>query len=210
MGFTNRKETMKPIRKDEQLYLKEYINKKFDRHRSHLESERQIDVDQAVEKNLSKFRKTLNLTDMIKTVTKLSSDYDDFVDNYESRKLDKRKRLIEAGEKLQKKLRKWQSVRRWEKYPDFVGRVVGDDTPVDLADIDKFLTTVCEEETVKAYDRSKKGLAIRKLDAQREEAENALYSGGSMAAVRQYINSIFNQAGIDDNVAKNLLMLSQK
>ena len=26
----------------------------------------------------------------------------------------------------------------------------------DLADIDKFLTTVCEEETVKAYDRSKK------------------------------------------------------
>ena len=210
MGFTNRKETMKPIRKDEQLYLKEYINRKFDRHRSHLESERQVDVDQAVEKNLSKFRKTLNLNDMIKTVTKLSSEYNDFVDNYESRKLLKRKLLIEAGEKLQKKLRKWQSVRRWEKHPDFVGRLTNDDSPVDVADIDKYLTIVCEEETVKAYDRSKKGLAIRKLDAQREEAENALYSGGSMAAVRQYINSVFNQAGIADNVAKNLLMLSQK
>ena len=160
MGFTNRKEIMKPIRKDEQLYLKEYINKKFDRHRSHLESERQVDVDQAVEKNLSKFRKTLNLNDMIKTVTKLSSDYVDFVDNYESRKLDKRKRLIEAGEKLEKKLRKWQSVRRWDKYPDFVGKVTGDDSPVDLADIDKYLTSVCEEETVKAYDRSKKGLSL--------------------------------------------------
>ena len=48
------------------------------------------------------------------------------------------------------------------------------------------------------------------LDRQREEAENALYSGGSMAAVRQYINSVFTQAGIADNVAKNLLMLSQK
>ena len=210
MGFTNRKETMKPIRKDEQLYLKEYINRKFDRHRSHLESERQVDVDQAVEKNLSKFRKTLNLNDMIKTVTKLSSEYNDFVDNYESRKLLKRKLLIEAGEKLKKKLSKWQSIRRWEKHPDFVGRLSGDDTPVDIDDINKFLTIVCEEETVKAYDRSKKGLAIRKLDAQREEAENALYSGGSMAAVRQYINSVFNQAGIADNVAKNLLMLSQK
>lgn len=201
---------MKPIRKDEQIYLKEYINRKFDNHRSHLESERQVDVDQAVERNLSKFRKTLNLNDMIKTVTKLSSEYNDFVDNYESRKLLKRKLLIEAGEKLQKKLRKWQSVRRWEKTPDFVGRLTSDDTPVDIADIDKFLTTVCEEETIKAYDRSKKGLAIRRLDAQREEAENALYSGGSMAAVRQYINSVFNQAGIADNVAKNLLMLSQK
>lgn len=200
---------MKPIRKDEQIYLKEYINRKFDNHRSHLESERQVDVDQAVERNLSKFRKTLNLNDMIRTITKLSSDYVDFVDNYESRKLDKRKRLIQAGEKLEKKLRKWQSVRRWEKTPDFVDSRA-DHSPVDIADIDKFLTIVCEEETVKAYDRSKKGLAIRKLDAQREEAENALYSGGSMAAVRQYINSVFNQAGIADNVAKNLLLLSQK
>ena len=200
---------MKPIRKDEQVYLKEYINRKFDNHRSHLESERQVDVDQAVEKNLSKFRKTLNLNDMIRTVTKLSSEYVDFVDNYESRKLEKRKRLVEAGEKLQKKLKRWQSVRRWEKTPDFVDSRA-DHTPVDMADIDKFLTIVCEEETVKAYDRSKKGQAIRKLDAQREEAENALYSGGSMAAVRQYINSVFTQAGIADNVAKNLLMLSQK
>ena len=200
---------MKPIRKDEQIYLKEYINKKFDNHRSHLESERQVDVDQAVEKNLSKFRKTLNLNDMMRTITKLSSDYVDFVDNYETRKLDKRKRLIQAGEKLEKKLRKWQSVRRWEKTPDFIDRRA-DHSPIDIADIDKFLTIVCEEETVKAYDRSKKGLDIRRLDAQREEAENALYSGGSMAAVRQYINSVFTQAGIADNVAKNLLLLSQK
>ena len=200
---------MKPIRKDEQIYLKEYINRKFDAHRSHLESERQIDVDTAVENNLSKFRNKLKLNDMIRTVTKLASDYSDFVDNYESRKLDKRKRLVEAGEKLQKKLSKWQSVRRWDKTPDFV-HSRSDESPVDIDDIDKYLTSVCEEETVKAYDRSKKGLAIRKLDAQREEAENALYSGGSMAAVRQYINSVFTQAGIADNVAKNLLMLSQK
>lgn len=200
---------MKPIRKDEQIYLKEYINRKFDAHRSHLESERQIDVDTAVENNLSKFRNKLKLNDMIRTVTKLASDYSDFVDNYESRKIDKRRALLEAGEKLQKKLSKWKSVRRWEKDPDFVGRLSSDD-PVDPADIDKYIMKVCEEETIKAYDRSKKGLAIRRLDAQREEAENALYSGGSMQAVRQYINSVFNQAGIADNVAKNLLLLSQK
>ena len=200
---------MKPIRKDEQIYLKEYINRKFDAHRSHLESERQIDVDTAVENNLSKFRNKLKLNDMIRTVTKLASDYTDFVDNYESRKIDKRRALLQAGEKLEKRLSKWKSVRRWEKEPSFVGRLSSEE-PVDPADIDKYIATVCEEETVKAYDRSKKGEAIRRLDAQREEAENALYSGGSMAAVRQYISSVFTQAGIADNVAKNLLMLSQK
>ena len=46
-----------------------------------------------------------------------------------------------------------------KKDPDFVGRLSSDD-PVDPADIDKHIATVCEEETVKAYDRSKKGLAI--------------------------------------------------
>ena len=200
---------MKPIRKDEQLYLKDYINRKFDNHRSHLESERQIDVDNAVEKNLSKFRNKLNLNDMIRSITKLASDYTDFVDNYETRKANKKKALFEAGRKLENKLTKWKSVRRWEKSPNFVGGYSSDD-PIDPADIDKYIATVCEEETVKAYDRSKKGEAIRKLDAQREEAENALYSGGSMSAVRQYISSVFGQAGIADNVAKNLLLLSQK
>ena len=86
--------------------------------------------------------------------------------------------------------------------------MTGDDAPIDVADIDKYIiTSVCEEETIKAYDRSKKGLAIRRLDAQREEAENALYSGGSMQAVRQYINSVFNQAGIADNVAKKFVIV---
>ena len=48
------------------------------------------------------------------------------------------------------------------------------------------------------------------LDSQREESENALYSGGSIQAVRQYISGIFQRAGIQDSVAKNLLMLSEK
>ena len=61
------------------------------------------------------------------SVKKLASDYSDFVDNYESRKIDKRRSLLEAGEKLQKKLSKWKSVRRWEKDPNFVGRLSSDD-----------------------------------------------------------------------------------
>jgi disulfide oxidoreductase YuzD len=69
---------MKPIRKDEQEYLRTYIGRKFDNRRSALESERQVDVDQEVDKNLSKFRKMLNIEKLIKDVQKASDEYERF------------------------------------------------------------------------------------------------------------------------------------
>ena len=42
---------MKPIRKDEQEYLKNYIQKKFNSRRSILETERQFEIDKSVEQN---------------------------------------------------------------------------------------------------------------------------------------------------------------
>ena len=201
---------MKPIRKDEQEYLKGYIERKFDNRRSALESERQVDVDREVDKNLVKFRKALNIESLIKDVQKASDEFDDFVNNYERRKNDKRDALEKLGNTLQKKLRKWQSIRRWEKQPDFINWNDGKKgNPVNMDEAIKYIAQVCEEETIKAYDRSKKGVAIRSLDAQKEEAENALYSGGSMEAVRQYIHEIFNTAGIQDKVAKKLLVIQK-
>ena len=203
---------MKPIRKDEQEYLKEYIERKFDNRRSALESERQISVDQEVDKNLVKFRKALNIESLIKDVQRADDDFQDFVNNYERRKETKKDALEKLGNVLQKKMRKWQSIRRWAKTPDFMTYTSTEKnaSPVDMDEALKYIATVCEEETIKAYDKSKKGLAIRSLDAQKEEAENALYSGGSMEAVRHYIHEIFNSAGIQDRVAKKLLAISAK
>ena len=202
---------MKPIRKDEQEYLKGYIERKFDNRRSALESERQIDVDQQVDKNLVKFIKALNIESLIKDVQKASDDFNDFTNNYERRKEDKKNALEKIGNALQKKLRKWQSIRRWQKTPSFITwNADKKGNPVDMDEAIKYIAQVCEEETIKAYDKSKKGLAIRSLDAQKEEAENALYSGGSMEAVRYYIHEIFNTAGIQDRVAKKLLAISAK
>ena len=200
---------MKPIRKDEQEYLKGYIERKFDNRRSALESERQVDVDREVDKNLIKFRKALNIESLIKDVQKANDDFEDFVNNYERRKQTKRDALEKLGWTLEKKLSKWQSIRRWNKEPDFVSSAEKG-SPVDMDEAIKYIAKVCEEETIKAYDRSKKGMAIRSLDAQKEEAENALYSGGSMEAVRHYIHEIFNSAGIQDRVAKKLLAISAK
>ena len=202
---------MKPIRKDEIEYLSNYIDKKFKSRRSALESEREFEVDRTTDKNLPAFKSKLNVEKLLKTVVQLEKEYTDYRDNYDRKLTEIRNKALVAAEKLEKKLNNWKSIRNWKEQADIVNDKFDNKvSPVKLVDINCYIEERCKDETRKAYDASKKGAAIRLLDAQREESENALYSGGSIQAVRQYISGIFQRAGIQDSVAKNLLMLSEK
>ena len=202
---------MKPIRKDEIEYLSNYIDKKFKSRRSALESEREFEVDRTTDKNLPAFKSKLNVEKLLKTVVQLEKEYTDYRDNYDRKLTEIRNKALVAAEKLEKKLNNWKSIRNWKEQADIVNDKFDNKvSPVKLVDINCYIEERCKDETRKAYDASKKGAAIRLLDAQREESENALYSGGSIQAVRQYISGIFQKAGIQDSVAKNLLMLSEK
>ena len=202
---------MKPIRKDEIEYLSNYIDRKFKSRRSTLESEREVEVDKTTDKNLSAFKSKLNIEKLLKTVVQLEKEYTDYRDNYDRKLTEIRDKCRIAGEKLEKKLNNWNQIRNWKENADIVNDKFDNKvSPVKLDQVDSYIEARCKDETRKAYDASKKGAAIRLLDAQREESENALYSGGSIQAVRQYISNVFNKAGIPDSVAKNLLMLSEK
>ena len=202
---------MKPIRKDEIEYLSNYIDKKFKSRRSALESEREVEVDKTTDKNLPAFKSKLNIEKLLKNVVQLEKEYTDYRDNYDRKLTEIRDKCRIAGEKLEKKLNNWNQIRNWKENADIVNDKFDNKvSPVKLDQVDSYIEARCKDETRKAYDQSKKGAAIRLLDAQREESENALYSGGSIQAVRQYISNVFNKAGIPDSVAKNLLMLSEK
>ena len=202
---------MKPIRKDEIEYLSNYIDRKFKSRRSALESEREVEVDRTTDKNLPAFKSKLNVEKLLKTVVQLEKEYIDYRDNYDRKLTEIRDKCRVAGEKLEKKLNNWNQVRNWKNEANIVNDKFDNKvSPVKLNEVHSYIEDRCKDETRKAYDQSKKGAAIRLLDAQREESENALYSGGSIQAVRQYISNVFNKAGIPDSVAKNLLMLSDK
>ena len=202
---------MKPIRKDEIEYLSNYIDRKFKSRRSALESEREVEVDRTTDKNLPAFKSKLNIEKLLKTVVQLEKEYTDYRDNYDRKLTEIRDKCRIAGEKLEKKLNNWNQIRNWKNEASIVNDKFDNKvSPVKLHEVDSYIEARCKDETRKAYDQSKKGAAIRLLDAQREESENALYSGGSIQAVRQYISNVFNKAGISDSVAKNLLMLSEK
>lgn len=196
---------MKPIRKDEQEYLRHYIGDKFRDKRSALESDREIEVEEQAKKNYKKFVNTLKISQMQKEIAKLEKDYEDF--KLQKEKIETRKymKLKDAIKKLEEHFRKWKNIRRWEHTPDFVNY----SGQFQTEKVDSFVNDVLLEETRKAYDSSSKGRAIKELDAQRESCENALYSGSSLGSVRQYIHSVLTKAKIQDAMPNQLMIESK-
>jgi len=196
---------MKPIRKDEQEYLKDYIKDKFRDKRSALESEREIDVEKQSVKNYKKFVSSLKIDDLMKKAEKLRKDYQNFKVQKERIEEEKRSLYSNAVKKIEEHLDKWKNIRRWENHPSFDSYT--NDGALDS--VDRYINKVLQEETRKAYDNSSKGRAIKELDAQRESCENALYSGSSLASVRSYIHGVLTKAQISDSIPNQLMIESK-
>ena len=197
---------MKPIRKDEQEYLRVYIQDKFRSKRSALESDRELQVEEQSKKNYKKFVSTLKISSMIKKAEKLQKDYDNFVtskEKVESEKLQKLKRHIQL---IEDHMRKWKNIRRWDSSPNFMSY---DGSKPKLYNIESYINEVLQQETRNAYDNSSKGKAIKELDAQRESCENALYSGSSLGSVRGYIHNVLTKAQISDSMPNQLMIESK-
>ena len=197
---------MKPIRKDEQEYLYNYIRDKFREKRSALESDREIEVEEQAKKNYKKFVSTLKISSIQKEIAKLEKDYEDF--KLQKEKIETRKymKLKDAINKLETHFNKWKNIRRWNHTPDFTSYSGNE---IRTESIDKFVNEVLLEETRRAYDNSSKGRAMKELDAQRESCENALYSGSSLGSVRQYIHSVLTKAKIQDAMPNQLMIESK-
>jgi transcriptional regulator of heat shock response len=194
---------MKPIRKDEQEYLRNYIADKFRDKRSALESEREIDVEKQAQKNYKKFVSTLKIDSLRKQAEKLEKDYQNFKTQKEAIETAKFMKLREAVKKLEDHMTKWKNIRRWEDSPSFTSY---SGTEIKLHNVESYITKVLQEETRKAYDNSSKGRAIKELDAQRESCENALYSGSSLGSVRGYIHNVLTKAKIQDEMPSQLMI----
>lgn len=197
---------MKPIRKDEQEYLRVYIQDKFRSKRSALESDRELQVEAQSKKNYKKFVSTLKISSMIKQAEKLQKDYDSFVTSKEKVESEKLQKLKTHVQLIEDHMRKWKNIRRWDSSPNFMSY---DGSKPKLYNIESYINEVLQQETRNAYDNSSKGKAIKELDAQRESCENALYSGSSLGSVRSYIHNVLTKAQISDSMPNQLMIESK-
>ena len=202
---------MIPIRKNELEYLEKYVKDKFIERRKKIESEIHLETNKAIDKNFKSFLAKLDIDkdlNAIEVAKDKLEKFQDSKDNYESKL---RGAVATAAEKVQKNLKKWQSIRRWDEDNDSSGKLhnKSDDWFQNVNNLKYYLREKCADETTKLIERSDKFKEKKILDVMEEEAKNILYSGQSIQDVWKYLGSTFKRANIEVQAPKAMLQLNK-
>ena len=202
---------MIPIRKNELEYLEKYVKDKFIDRRKKIESEIHLETNKAIDKNFKNFLAKLDIDKDLNAI-EIAKDklekFQDSKDNYESKL---RGAVATAAEKVQKNLKKWQSIRRWDQDNDSSVKLdnKSDDWFQNVNNLKYYLREKCADETTKLIERSDKFKEKKILDVMEEEAKNILYSGQSIQDVWKYLGSTFKRANIEVQAPKAMLQLDK-
>jgi len=211
IGTLTKKGNMIPIRKNELEYLEKYVKDKFIERRKKIESEIHLETNKAIDKNFKSFLAKLDIDkdlNAIEVAKDKLEKFQDSKDNYESKL---RGAVATAAEKVQKNLKKWQSIRRWDQDNDSSVKLdnKSDDWFQNVNNLKYYLREKCADETTKLIERSDKFKEKKILDVMEEEAKNILYSGQSIQDVWKYLGSTFKRANIEVQAPKAMLQLNK-
>lgn len=211
IGTLTKKGNMIPIRKNELEYLEKYVKDKFIDRRKKIESEIHLETNKAIDKNFKSFLAKLDIDKDLNAI-EIAKDklekFQDSKDNYEDKL---RSAVTTAAEKVQKNLKKWQSIRRWDQDNDSSVKLdnKSDDWFQNVNNLKYYLREKCADETTKLIERSDKFKEKKILDVMEEEAKNILYSGQSIQDVWKYLGSTFKRANIEVQAPKAMLQLNK-
>lgn len=197
---------MKPIRKDELMYLDQLIKDKFRDRRQDMQSAIESDTQKQTDKNLKSFINKLGIKAEIKAFKVAEEKLDKFVANKENYQMKLSATKEKARRKLQEKLESWTSVRRWKN---------SNENPYEfdiknVEDIDNELHTVCKQETRKAIEKLPKYKVMKDLELLEEQARNVLYSGRDIMQVWKHLGMTFKTSGVPVAAPKEFLQLESK
>ena len=197
---------MKPIRKDELMYLDQLIKDKFRDRRQDMQSAIESDTQKQTDKNLKSFINKLGIKAEIKAFKVAEEKLDKFVANKENYQMKLSATKEKARRKLQEKLESWTSIRRWMNHHD---------NPYEfdiknVEDIDNELHTVCKQETRKAIEKLPKYKVMKDLELLEEQARNVLYSGRDIMQVWKHLGMTFKTSGVPVAAPKEFLQLESK
>jgi hypothetical protein len=211
IGTLTKKGNMIPIRKNELEYLEKYVKDKFIDRRKKIESEIHLETNKAIDKNFKSFLVKLDIDKDLSAIENAKDKlekFQDSKDNYESKL---RGAVANAAQKVEKSLKKWQSIRRWDEDNDSSGKLhnKSDDWFQNVNNVKYYLREKCADETTKLIERSDKYKEKKILNVMEEEAKNILYSGQSIQDVWKYLGSTFKRANIEVQAPKAMLQLDK-
>ena len=183
----------KQISKDNREYWKRKLDSKFSEKKEAIESIHQNVINERADKNYPIFKKRLGVQKELVELLKLQGDFNHFSNNYQNVLEQKREKLYKCVQKLNKKLKGWQSGRStWNNssVPDWSDK----EKQYSLTNAyDEFLEDLCRQETRKAFYNSK------------EKAEDLLHSDMIGADVLKQISLIAKQTNINMTIPQTTL-----
>jgi len=211
IGTLTKKGNMIPIRKNELEYLEKYVKDKFIERRKKIESEIHLETNKAIDKNFKSFLAKLDIDkdlNAIEVAKDKLEKFQDSKDNYESKL---RSAVAIAAQRVEKNLKKWNSIRRWDQDNDSSVNInnKSDDWFQNVNNVKYYLREKCADETTKLIERSDKFKEKKISDVMEEEAKNILYSGQSIQDVWKYLGSTFKRANIEVQAPKAMLQLNK-
>ena len=202
---------MIPIRKNELEYLEKYVKDKFIERRKKIESEIHLETNKAIDKNFKSFLAKLDIDKDLNAIEVAKDKLDKFQDSKDNYENKLRAAVTIAAQKVEKSLKKWQSIRRWDEDNDSSVKInnKSDDWFQNVNNVKYYLREKCADETTKLIERSDKFKEKKILDVMEEEAKNILYSGQSIQDVWKYLGSTFKRANIEVQAPKAMLQLNK-
>ena len=147
---------MIPIRKNELEYLEQYVRNKFIDRRKKIESEIHLETNKAIDKNFKSFLAKLDIDKDLNAIEIAKDKLDKFQDSKDNYENKLRAAVTIAAQKVEKSLKKWQSIRRWDEDNDSSVKInnKSDDWFQNVNNVKYYLREKCADETTKLIERS--------------------------------------------------------
>ena len=197
---------MTPIRVPDMVWMKEDIHNKFQDHRRTLEMERDKLISAELDKLVPEYTVALGVDKLLKKFEKSHQKRKDFEMTMDTQLTILLAEELEDAKAIEELINNHSETIK-EVGQHFRLALVnnyGSDRRPELGVITRHIQSMCQKEAERQYEKSRKGLALKKLNQAENACYQVLHSGYDITDARRFIDDVFRQMGIDSPVVPDL------
>lgn len=202
---------MTPIRVPDMNWMEQDIREKFANHRIGLEAERDVLINEKLDKAIPKYMKAIGIDKLSERFKKAYEKRREFELNMDSQLQILKAEEVEVAKEIEDAINNHQQSvkgsggKLGQYVPEFyIMDRYGEKRTPELRRLNMHVNDMCRAEAQRAYEKSPQGVQLRTLS----EAENACYqvlhSGYDVTDARAFIDKVFSDVGISSPIVGDI------
>ena len=199
---------MTPIRVQDMNWMEQDIRDKFANHRIGLEAERDVLINEKLDKAIPKYMKAIGIDKLSDKFKVAYEKRRDFELNMDTQLQILKAEEIEIAREIEDAINNHQQSVKGvgnRHVPEFyIMERYGDNRNPEIRRLNMHVNDMCRAEAQRAYEKSPQGVQLRTLS----EAENACYqvlhSGYDVTDARAFIDKVFSDVGISSPIVGDI------